>query len=116
VAQQRRERWHDAAFVLTFLASVVVFVVFVIAFKTQLRLIPLFYAWICVPVVVAAIPFRWPDRADLAAVGLAIFIFFSPFSQAIGIFYIPALIVMVVAAFLRSSDPGSTGRGGPNQP
>jgi hypothetical protein len=73
------------------------------------------YAWICLPLFIAAIPFRWPARADLAALGLLLFIF-CPLSLSIGSLYLPALLAMTLSGFAdywsrsRNSSRGSPGR------
>jgi hypothetical protein len=85
---------HYLAFVLTVGASVVTFVT-TRGNPTPLYLV--FYPWICVPIVIAAIPFRWPGQVSWAALGLLVFVFF-PLSLSIGIFYIPALVVMGISA------------------
>ena len=61
---------HLAAFGLTIMATLWVFS-FVLRQPSPLKIWG--YAWICLPPLIAAIPFRWP-RADLAALGLLLFI------------------------------------------
>src|SRR6516225_8744331 len=56
------------------------------------------YAWICLPLLIAAIPFRWSQRADLSALGLLLFIF-CPLSPSIGTLYFPALLAMTFSGF-----------------
>ena len=81
------------AFLLTVAASVWTFV------ATRGNPTPLYvlYLWICVPIAIAAIPFRRPRWISWATLGLLVFIFF-PLSLSIGIFYIPAFVMMGISA------------------
>ena len=86
---------HLAAFGLTIVGTLWVFA-FVLRQPAPLKIWG--YAWICLPLLIAAIPFRWSARADLAALGLLIFIF-SPLSVSIGSLYLPALLAMALSGF-----------------
>jgi hypothetical protein len=56
------------------------------------------YAWICLSLLIAAIPFRWPARADLTALGSLLFSF-CPLSLSIGTPYLSALLAMTISGF-----------------
>src|SRR5215467_5879981 len=100
---------HLAAFGLTIVATLWVFS-FVIRQPAPLKIWA--YAWISLPFLIAAIPFRWPARADLAALGLLLFSL-CRLSLSIGTLYFPALLAMILSGFAdywsrsRNSDRGS---------
>jgi len=101
---------HLAAYALTILATAWVFS-FLLKQSAPLEMWD--YAWMCLPLLIAAIPFRWPARADLAAVGLLLFIF-SPLSLSIGSLYLPALLAMTLSGFADYwSRSRNSGRGSP---
>src|SRR5450432_2851109 len=85
-----------AAFSLTVLASIIAVI---LASANPGPLNPLFYPWICVPVICAGMPFRWPGRTGLSAALLVIYIF-CPYSLSIGIFYIPGAVLTLLSAGL----------------
>lgn len=66
---------------------------------------PLLWLWLVVPIFCAALPFRFPRRTDLAALLLLAYIFF-PYSFSVGIFYIPAFVVMLLTCAFRSPVAG----------
>jgi hypothetical protein len=100
---------HLAAYALTILATAWVFS-FLLKQSAPLEMWD--YAWMCLPLLIAAIPFRWPTRADLAALGLLLFTF-CRLSLSIGTLYFPALLAMTLSGFAdyrsrsRNSDGGS---------
>jgi hypothetical protein len=57
------------------------------------------YLWVCVPILLAAIPFRWPRRLWLAALLLLLYIF-APIWTGVALYYIPAFVMMLVAAII----------------
>jgi hypothetical protein len=86
---------HLTAYGLTIVATLWVFS-FVLRQPAPLKIWD--YTWICLPLLIAAIPFRWRARADLAALGLLLFIF-CPLSLSIGTLYFPALLSMTFSGF-----------------
>lgn len=64
---------------------------------------PLLWLWLVVPILCAALPFRFPRRTDLAALLLLAYIFF-PYSLSIGMFYIPTFVVMLFACMVREAE------------
>ena len=86
---------HLGAYVLTIVATVWIFLLLL---KQSAPLELWDYAWMCLPLLIAAIPFRWPARADVAALGLLLFIF-SPLSLSTGTLYFPALLAMTLSGF-----------------
>jgi hypothetical protein len=59
-----------------------------------------FWPWICLAVLFAALPLWRQSLVFVSAVLLVAYIF-APYSMSIGIFYIPAAVLMIVASVIR---------------
>jgi hypothetical protein len=85
------------AFGLIVLASVCVVL---LTARNPAPLKPIFYLWVCIPILIGGLTLIRPNRVDLAALLLIVYIF-CPYSLSIGIFYIPGAIVMTTAAIAK---------------
>ena len=54
------------------------------------------FPWICIPVVCTALLFKWPHLISLSTLVMIVFRL-SPYSFSIGIFYDPAIAVLLIA-------------------
>ena len=93
---QRQRSIQLVGFLLAFaLAAAGAVVTTIWASRNSSSLKPWAYPYFWLPVLFAALPFRWPRRSGLSA-GLLVGYVFSPLSLSVGILFIPAAIVMLL--------------------
>ena len=59
----------------------------------------IFYPWVLIPVIITAIPFKQPRAIPISTLMMIVFIF-SPFSLSIGLYYVPAIAVLLLGTII----------------
>jgi hypothetical protein len=57
------------------------------------------FPWICIPIICTAVPFKRPYLLGPATLVMIAYLF-APYSFSIGLFYLPAILMMLIATLI----------------